>query len=88
MLVGPPEVGKTSLLHNAVEGFNYSALIDLIASLEEAQAAGYLRRRLAVLTHPSLLVMDETGGTGYATLCNVQTVCEENVSLGDRQAAQ
>ena len=39
----------------------YGTLIDLIASLEEAQAAGRLARRLAVLTHPSLLVVDEIG---------------------------
>ena len=32
-----------------------------ITSLEEAQAAGRLARRLAVLTHPSLLVVDEIG---------------------------
>ena len=36
-------------------------MIDLITSLEEAQAAGRLARRLAVLTHPSLLVVDEIG---------------------------
>jgi DNA replication protein DnaC len=36
-------------------------LIDLITSLEEAQAAGHLARRLAVLTQPSLLVVDEIG---------------------------
>ena len=39
----------------------YGTLIDLITSLEEAQAAGQLKRRLAVLTHPSLLVVDEIG---------------------------
>jgi DNA replication protein DnaC len=35
--------------------------IDLITSLEQAQAAGRLQQRLAVLTHPSLLVVDEIG---------------------------
>ena len=39
----------------------YSTLSDMVASLEEAQAAGTLKRRLAVLTHPSLLVVDEIG---------------------------
>src|ERR1700722_10695211 len=39
----------------------YGTLVDLITSLEEAQAAGHLSRRLAVLTHPSLLVVDEIG---------------------------
>ena len=37
----------------------YGTLIDLITSLQDAQAAGQLTRRLAVLTHPSLLVVDE-----------------------------
>ena len=37
----------------------YGTLIDLITSLQEAQAAGQLTRRLAVLTHPALLVVDE-----------------------------
>ena len=36
-------------------------LLDLITSLEEARAAGRLARSLAVLTHPSLLVVDEIG---------------------------
>ena len=39
----------------------YGTLVDLITSLEEAQAAGQLARRLAVLTHRSLLVVDEIG---------------------------
>jgi DNA replication protein DnaC len=39
----------------------YGTLVDLITSLQEAQAAGQLTRRLAVLTHPSLLVVDEIG---------------------------
>ena len=39
----------------------YGTLIDLITSLQEAQAAGQLTRRLAVLTHPALLVVDEIG---------------------------
>jgi DNA replication protein DnaC len=33
----------------------------LIASLEEAQAAGRLQARLKVLTHPAVLVVDEIG---------------------------
>ena len=39
----------------------YGTLADLIASLEEAQAAGRLQARLKVLTHPALLVVDEIG---------------------------
>nr|NIN10276.1 ATP-binding protein [Gemmatimonadales bacterium]NIN49067.1 ATP-binding protein [Gemmatimonadales bacterium]NIP06531.1 ATP-binding protein [Gemmatimonadales bacterium]NIS63749.1 ATP-binding protein [Gemmatimonadales bacterium] len=39
----------------------YGTLADLIASLEEAQAAGRFGQRLRVLTHPSLLVVDEIG---------------------------
>ena len=68
VLLGPPGVGKTHLaislaIAAAQRGRRvyYGTLIDLITSLEEAQAAGRLARRLAVLTHPSLLVVDEIG---------------------------
>src|SRR3954468_7365427 len=68
VLLGPPGVGKTHLaismaITAATRGRRvyYGTLIDLITSLEEAQAAGRLARRLAVLTHPSLLVVDEIG---------------------------
>ena len=39
----------------------YGSLRDLIESLQEAEAKGQLRRRLRVLTHPALLVVDEIG---------------------------
>src|SRR5690349_2501260 len=68
VLLGPPGVGKTHLavslaIAAAQSGRRvyYGTLIDLITSLEEAQAAGQLSRRLAVLTHPSVLVVDEIG---------------------------
>jgi len=68
VLLGPPGVGKTHLaislaIAAAQRGRRvyYGTLVDLITSLEEAQAAGQLARRLAVLTHPSLLVVDEIG---------------------------
>jgi DNA replication protein DnaC len=68
VFLGPPGVGKTHLaislaIAAAQRGRRvyYGTLIDLITSLEEAQAAGQLSRRLAVLTHPSLLVVDEIG---------------------------
>src|SRR4029079_6318127 len=68
VLLGPPGVGKTHLaISLAITAAQmgrrvyYGTLVDLITSLEEAQAAGQLTRRLAVLTHPSLLVVDEIG---------------------------
>ena len=68
VLLGPPGVGKTHLaislaIAAAQRGRRvyYGTLVDLITSLEQAQAAGRLTQRLAVLTHPSLLVVDEIG---------------------------
>ena len=39
----------------------YGTLSDLVESLAEAKTAGNLARRLKVLTHPALLVVDEIG---------------------------
>jgi DNA replication protein DnaC len=68
VLLGPPGVGKTHLaislaIAAAQRGRRvyYGTLVDLITSLEQAQAAGRLTQRLAVLTHPSVLVVDEIG---------------------------
>lgn len=68
IFLGPPGVGKTHLaLSLAVAAAQsgrriyYGSLADLIASLEEAQTAGRLAHRLKILTHPSLLVVDEIG---------------------------
>jgi DNA replication protein DnaC len=68
VFLGPPGVGKTHLaislaIAAAQSGRRvyYGTLADLIASLEEAQAAGRLQVRFKVLTHPALLVVDEIG---------------------------
>lgn len=68
VLLGPPGVGKSHLaislaIAAAQKGRRvyYGTLADLVSSLEEARAAGALKRRLAVLSHPSLMVVDEIG---------------------------
>ena len=68
VFLGPPGVGKThlaiSLAITAAESgrkIYFGTLTDLVDSLEEAKAAGRLDRRLKILTHPALLVVDEIG---------------------------
>ena len=67
-LLGPPGVGKTHLaislaLAAAESGRRvyYGTLASLVESLEQARAGGQLARRLRVLSHPALLVVDEIG---------------------------
>lgn len=68
VFLGPPGVGKSHLaisLAIAAAEYGrrvyYGTLVDLIDSLQQAKAAGRLNQRLAVLTHPALLVVDEIG---------------------------
>jgi DNA replication protein DnaC len=68
VFLGPPGVGKTHLaislaIAAAQQGRRvyYGTLAELIASLEEAHAAGKLLHRMKTLTHPALLVVDEIG---------------------------
>lgn len=68
VFLGPPGVGKShlaiSLAITAAQSGRrvyFGTLADLIASLEEAKAAGRFPQRLKVLTHPSLLIVDEIG---------------------------
>jgi DNA replication protein DnaC len=68
VFLGPPGVGKTHLgialaIRAAEHGRRvyYGTLGELIASLEEAQAAGRLLARMQTLRHPPLLVVDEIG---------------------------
>ncbi len=69
ILPGPPGVGKTHLATSltiaadeAGRRVYYGTLAGLNESLTEAKAGGNLSRRLRVLTHPVLLVVD---GIGY-----------------------
>ena len=64
----PPGVGKTHLAISpavataeAGRRVYYGTLAGLIGSLTEARATGGLSRRLRVLTHPALRVVDEIG---------------------------
>ncbi len=66
VLLGPPGVGKThlaiSLAIAAAEAGRrvcHGTPAGLVESLEDARAAGQLARRLRLLTHPALLVIDE-----------------------------
>jgi DNA replication protein DnaC len=68
VFLGPPGVGKTHLaislaIAAAEHGRRvyYATLADLITSLEAAQQAGQLPRRLRTLVFPSLMVIDELG---------------------------
>jgi len=68
LLIGSIGVGKThlavSLAIAAAESGRrvyYGTLVSLIESLEQARAAGQLARRLRVLSHPAILVVDEIG---------------------------
>ena len=65
---GSPGVGKThlaiSLAIMAAESGRrvyFSTLAGLVESLAQAKASGQLARRLRVLTHPALMVVDEIG---------------------------
>ena len=68
ILLGRPGVGKTHIaISRAIAAAKsgrrvyYGTLSALVESLAEAKTASNLARRLKVLTHPALLVVDEIG---------------------------
>ena len=64
VFLGAPGVGKTHLAIRAAQSGRqvyYGSLRDLVQSLQDAETKGQPRRRLGILTHPALLVVDEIG---------------------------
>lgn len=68
VLCGPPGVGKTHLAVSlGVAAIRhgrsvlFTTLLEMIESLRVAQATGDLKRRLALLVRPALLIVDEIG---------------------------
>ena len=55
------EAGKKRLSGDTARQASSGEVKELIESLTEAKAAGNLSRRLRVLTHPALLLVDEIG---------------------------
>ena len=65
---------RTSLATAAAESgrkIYFGTLTDLVNSLEEAKRAGRLDRRLKILTHPALLIVD---GIGYLPVTQSRAV--------------
>lgn len=89
VFLGPPGVGKTHLaislaIRAAEKGRRvyYGSLRDLVGSLQEAETKGQLRRRLRVLTHPALLIVDLCEAGGYVELAMLGGDCGAYVMIG------
>ncbi|MCY4489670.1 MAG: ATP-binding protein [Deltaproteobacteria bacterium] len=91
----PAGVGKThlaiSLAVVAAESGRrvyYGTLAGLIESLMDAKTAGNLSRRLRVLTHPALLVVDEIGYLPVTQDGAVLFLAIENCTVPRRASVQ
>ena len=91
ILLDPPGVGKTHLaISLAVAAAEYGRRVyyGTLAGLIEAKTAGNLARRLKVLTHPALLVVDLCEALIYVELAGLGTCFSREIREANPCRAQ